>query len=80
MVFEFRYHKAAEKFLDTQSVNSRKRIMGAINALPNGDVKKLVGCDGYRLRVGQYRVVFDIDYKLNVIDVMSIDSRGQIYK
>ena len=27
----------------------------------HGDVKALRGCDGYRLRIGSYRVIFDED-------------------
>jgi mRNA interferase RelE/StbE len=26
-----------------------------------GDVKRLLGLDGYRLRIGEYRVIFDED-------------------
>lgn len=27
----------------------------------HGDVKALQGCNGYRLRIGSYRVIFDED-------------------
>ena len=47
----------------------------AIEKLPIGDVKKLHGLNGYRLRVGNFRILFDRDG--NIID---IDNRGQIYK
>jgi mRNA interferase RelE/StbE len=52
--------------------------MKAIRRLPSGDVKKLQGETGYRLRVGDYRVIFDRDG--NVLMIIKIDSRGQVYK
>ena len=46
--------------------------------LPKGDVKALQGKDGYRLRIGDYRVIFNnID---NIIFIRMIGNRGQIYK
>lgn len=49
---DIRYSKQAEKFLKKQDAATRKRIRSAIQALPSGDVKKLQGRNGYRLRVG----------------------------
>ena len=53
------YSKQAVKFLKKQDIPTRKRIVTAINNLPAGDVKKLQGTDGYRLRVGDFRIIFD---------------------
>lgn len=53
------YSKQAAKFLKKQDAQIRKRIITAIENLPLGDVKKLQGSDCYRLRVGDYRIVFD---------------------
>ena len=36
------------------------------------------GIDGYRLRVGNYRVLFDVNGI--IIDIIDIGNRGQIYK
>lgn len=41
-------------------------------------VKKLQGRDGYRLRVGDYRVIFDQDG--TVMDVLQIGPRGSVYE
>lgn len=72
------YSKQAAKFLGRQDKPTRDRIKNAIDCLPNGDVKKLQGKDGYRLRVGDYRVIFDSDGY--VVLIIKIGSRGQIYK
>lgn len=72
------YSKQSEKFLKKIDKVTRERILNAIHKLPEGDVKKLQGQSGYRLRIGDYRVVFDANR--NIIYVLRIDSRGQIYK
>ncbi|MCI8800173.1 MAG: type II toxin-antitoxin system RelE/ParE family toxin [Lachnospiraceae bacterium] len=75
---EIKYSKQAEKFLKKQDINTRERIRSAIHNLPAGDVKRLQGRTGYRLRVGNYRVIFDNDG--HVLYIERIDNRGQIYK
>ena len=53
--------------------------MTAIDHLPfEGDIKKLQGVNGYRLRVGTFRVLFDVNGI--IIDIIDIGNRGQIYK
>jgi len=42
------------------------------------NVKKLQGRDGYRLRVGDWRVVFD--ESATVLDVLAIGARSGIYE
>ncbi len=75
---EIQYSKQAIKFLKKQDIITRKRIVTAISLLPAGDVKSLKGRSGYRLRVGDYRVIFD---KMgNILYIEKIDNRGQIYK
>lgn len=50
--------KNAVKFINKQDVQQRKRILSAIYKLPFGDVKKLKGNEFYRLRIGDFRVLF----------------------
>lgn len=73
-----KYSKQAEKFLKKQDMPTRKRIINAINSLPLGDVKKLQGVDGYRLRVGDFRIIFNKNGEVLLIE--KIDNRGQVYK
>lgn len=75
---EFHFSKQAEKFLKKQDAPTRNRILDAIHELPAGDVKKLQGRNGYRLRVGGYRVIFDENG--SIVCIERIQSRGQIYK
>ena len=55
--------KRAKKFIDKLSVNDKKRIVEAIEKLPEeGDIKKMRGHDRYyRLRVGDFRIIYTVD-------------------
>ncbi len=78
-MFQIIYSKKAEKFLKKQDVPTRKRLVTAIGKLPQEEaIKKLQGTDGYRLRVGDFRVIFDVNGI--IIDIIEIGNRGQIYK
>lgn len=53
--------KRAEKFILKQPRDVAERLTRAIYALPSGDVKSMKGSkqNRYRLRVGNYRVIYD---------------------
>ena len=74
--------KKAAKYLESLDAVMRNRINEALEDLaaepPSGDIVKLQGKDGYRRRVGDYRIVFDIT-ETQVI-VYKIAPRGQAYK
>ncbi|WP_407660521.1 type II toxin-antitoxin system RelE family toxin [Marinimicrococcus flavescens] len=44
------------------------------------DVKKLVGRAGYRLRVGDWRVLYEIDDVVRIIAIEDIVQRGRAYR
>lgn len=71
--------KSAQKELQMLDSTTRERIRSAICNLPAGDVKSLTGYKGlYRLRVGNYRTIFQMDAEK--IIVRAILPRGQVYK
>lgn len=47
---------------------------------PHLDVKKLVGRDGYRLRVGDWRVIYSLDQGKLMVIVIAIKPRGEAYR
>ena len=61
-----------------------KRIIRAIEELVENpeskDVRKLKGTTYYRMRVGDYRVIFDLQKKELVILILSLGNRKNIYK
>jgi mRNA interferase RelE/StbE len=60
---------------------TRERIAVAISALPAGDVRRLRGERRlWRLRVGDWRVIFGRDDSERVIDVLAVRPRGRAYR
>ena len=61
-----------------------KRIVQAIEELLENpetkDIRKLTGTPYYRMRVGDYRVIFDLQKKELVILILSLGNRKNIYK
>jgi mRNA interferase RelE/StbE len=51
----------------------------AENPRPQG-YEKLKGRDGYRIRVGDYRIIYDIFDDELMIDVVALGHRRDIYK
>lgn len=55
---------SAAKDLDALPRDAREQVEAGLNRYAitgQGDVKPLQGRDGYRLRIGRYRVMFDED-------------------
>ena len=76
---QINYSKQAIKFLKRQDRPTKQRIVDAINSLPAGDVVKYQGSvSKYRLRVGDFRVIFD--RQGNILYIEKIGSRGEVYK
>jgi mRNA interferase RelE/StbE len=75
-------HPIAEKYLNRLNANDRDRIDDAIEGLeknpPEGDIRPVKGSPGFfRLRIGNYRLLFRINEK--GILITHIDPRGQVY-
>lgn len=84
MSYKYNIRKKAIKFINKQTSEQQKRIFRAIYLLPLvGDVKKLSGTDSkYRLRVGDYRIIFEIvpeSNEVTLVDITDAGNRGQIY-
>lgn len=85
---KIRYSKASLKFLSKLDKKSVTRIRDAVEMLtldpPKGDIKVMQGyTDGRkRLRVGSWRIIYkySVDNKIEILDVLEIGNRGDIYK
>jgi len=85
-MFSIEYSKAARKALKTMPRNTASLIMEKIEALavdpfaPNNNVRRLTNHPGYRLRVGDWRVVYLVHEEILLIAVVSIAPRGEVYR
>ncbi len=85
-MYHIEYRASAKKTLRKIPSNLAKTIVGKINQLaedpyaPNNNVTRLTGESGYRLRVGDWRVLYDIHDDISVIEVVKIGPRGGVYR
>ena len=76
---EIKFTKEAAKQINRLPQPLKGRIREAVCKLPEGDVIKLQGyITKYRLRVGDYRIIFDM--RDNIITIGEILPRGEAYK
>ena len=83
-MYQVEYSARAIKALKAIPPNWRERIFCKIetlakNPFESSNVKKLHGRDGYRLRVGDWRVIYEIDGGKIILLVIDIGPRGGIY-
>jgi len=72
--------KALEKINDPDYSIIKTAIYNlAYNPRPHG-CKKLKGRDGYRIRVGDYRIIYNIFDKILTVDVINPGHRKDIYE
>ena len=76
---QIEYSKKSVKYINSADKSTKKRLKEAIEKIPFGDIKKLQGAgEGYRLRVGDLRVLFTMEDDTVYID--NIIPRGRAYK
>ena len=82
MTFRTELSQDSLKFIAKQQLAQQKRIMKAIAKLPyQGDIKKLANTENkYRLRVGDFRIIYTVKYNILTILVLKIGNRGDVYK
>ena len=86
MSYQIVIRKQAKKMLQKLDRTRRNQIAEKIELLgdnpnnPNLDIKPLQGTLYFRLRVGQWRVIYDRDDNIKIIAVEKIKPRGDAYK
>lgn len=82
--YEVEFTTAASKQFRKLDKQPQARIKQAVEELKNNPrhpgVIKLTGRDAYRVRVGDYRVIFEIEDGKLLITVLRIGSRRDIYE
>ncbi|MGA3205148.1 MAG: type II toxin-antitoxin system RelE/ParE family toxin [Bryobacteraceae bacterium] len=74
-----------DKALAKLPMNWQRRIVAKIKDVaispyaPNNNLKRLQGHDGYRLRVGDWRVIYELQDDRLVMLVLEVGPRGGIY-
>ena len=83
MSYEIIFTDTSRKQFKKLEIDIQERIIKSLERIrirPEIHVKKLVGDPGYRLRVGEYRVILDIEMEKLIILVIKIGHRKNIYR
>lgn len=84
MAYTIKIKPSAQKDLDSLPAKEVLNILNKVNLLsenprPPG-TQKLTDLDGYRIRSGNYRVLYEVDDKYQTIFVYRIKHRKEAYK
>ena len=84
MSYSVTVQRRAQKQIARFPTNVRDRIESALRALagnprPPG-CRRLRGEEGWRLRVGDYRIIYEIDDEERVVTVLQVGHRRDVYR
>ena len=85
-MYILKYRRQARNYLARLPHKIKSAIVDQVHQLvadpddPALDIDALQGKKGYRLRVGQYRVLYTRENKQLIIEVVKIRPRGDVYK
>ncbi len=82
--YELKIKREAEKEIHGLPKNDLQRIAEKINRLaseprPNG-CEKLKGEEGYRIRQGDYRIVYLVNDEVKTVTVIRVGHRREVYR
>lgn len=87
MNYSIEFDKSAFKYLQKLDKPTRTRIVHSLQILSENplnselDIKRMQGTiDEFRLRIGNYRIIYSIENDKLLIYVIKIGSRGDVYK
>lgn len=84
-MFEVRLSRRARRYYERVPTDTAARLDRALGSLETnpfgaGDIKPLRGIPGaYRLRVGDLRIVYEVDREARMVNVLHILPRGDVY-
>ena len=83
-MYQIRLKHSAEKDLDQLEGETWNKVSAAIFALgntprPHGCVR-LATSEAYRIRVGDYRVIYNVDDETHTVTISSVSHRKDAYR
>ena len=85
-MYELKYRRQARNYLARLPFKAKSEIVGKLHELardpdnPTLDTKALMGRMGFRLRVGQFRILYTRRDDQLIIEVVKVRPRGDVYK
>lgn len=82
--FSIQIKKSAQKEIKALPVSDKKRIIAKIQALaddPRGQhSKKISAQERYRVRVGVYRILYEIHDDILIVMIVKVAHRKEVYR
>jgi len=86
-VYKIILHKKVIKFINSRNPKDKQKIKEKFELLQNNpyplnyniDVKKMRNANGFRLRISDYRFLYDVVEDELIIYIENGDNRGDIY-
>ena len=85
-MYELKYRRQARNYLARLPLKIKSAIINNLHELaanpdnPSFDIDVLKGRKGFRLRVGQYRIIYTRQDDQLSIEVVRVRTRGDVYK
>ena len=84
MNYRVRFYPQVEKELRRLSQEAQKRVVVALEGLAENPLKqgvvKLRGEEAYRMRVGDYRIIYEVNTEMRVISILRVAHRKDAYR
>lgn len=81
MIWNVTWHPKAAKFVEKLPSETGKRVLAKFDEVARDPFMHLEHFEGayYKLRIGDYRALIDIDFSAKILKVRVFDHRGRIY-
>ena len=83
-MYEVKLRRNAQKSLDRLQSQERQRISSALLNLEQNprprDVEKIKGTELWRIREGDYRLVYHIDHEKKIVTLVRVGHRRDVYR
>ena len=82
MSFSISFDKEAVKYLESLPSDISERIINKFEEIKENPFRYIEHYEGeyYKIRIGDYRALIDIDYPRKILFIRIIDKRGRVYK
>jgi len=84
-MYQIRFSSQSYKFLMNLNLRTRKRVYSKIENLKENPVPRVaIRIKGtkeeiFRIRVGEYRILYEVDHGVKIIGIIKIGKRSNVY-
>ena len=81
-MYELKFDKKAINFLNKLEKKDKRRIWNKLQECkidPFRYLKHLENIEGYKLRVGEYRIILDVEKTIKILNIVKIGRRKNVY-